>query len=349
MRELSAKEKLVLWGLVKYPLLSDQALGIKLNISQSTLTAIKKKLERENYYRDLRIPYLEKLGGELLIATYTKFISALSLQQRLRVSSRIRKTYSEVFYALSDPAQGISLQISKDYTTVKKWSEELENIYSEHGVLSNTGIVILPFPFKLSSFVNFFDFSPLLEEIFEIAGEKGIKLKKFEMKRIKLTSIQKKVYSGLIKYPELSDVALSKKINVSRFTTARWRKTFEGKLMKTIRIVSLEKLDFKILGFLHMKLNLNLSKKDKLKLSKAITKLRSPIFMVVGGNDALALMPFRDFNDFKKITNAFAELSEISEVLKEEPIILLFSIPETKIIKEYSFDRIVEKFIVAHL
>lgn len=347
MEELAQKEKLVLWGLIKYPLLSDLALSIKLNISQTTLTAIKKRLGSKKYYRDLRIPYLERLGGELLIGTYSKFISALSLQQRLRVSSRIRKTHNEVFYALSDPLQGISLQISKDYTTVKKWSEDLENIYSKHAILSDVGIVIVPFPFKLSSFVNFFDFSPLLEEVFGIASKKEIKLKNLEMEQVKLTPTQKKVYYGLIKYPELSDIALADKLRVSRFTIARLKKIFEGKLMKTVRVANLEKLDFKILAFLYMRLSLNLSKEDKLNFCKAITKLRSPIFMVVGNNDSLALTPFKDFDDYKKITNAFAEINEISNVLKEEPVILLFSLPETKVIKEYSFDKIVEKFLSA--
>lgn len=342
--ELSAKEKLLLWGLVKYPMLNDRELSAKLKIKQSTLAFIKRKLRNENYYRTLRLPYLEKLGAELLIATYAKFISALSLNQRLKVSSRVQKAYSEIFYALSDPSQGISLQISKDYTTVKKWCEELEKIYSWHSVLSNTGVVILPFPFKLISFVNFFDFSPLLEELFELPKKEGIKLIKLDVKEEKFSSTERKVYYGLIKWPELNDKKLAEKLNISRATISALKRYFEGRVMKTIRVINLEKLNLRILAFLYFKFRSNLNENDRLKFTRAITKLRSPIFMVIGSNDALALMPLRDFNDYKKITNSFAEISDISDNLREEIVTLLFSIPESKVIKEYSFDELVMKF-----
>ena len=45
---LTDKEKIVLWGLCRYPLLNDEELSSKLNLKRSTLTAIKNRLKTKN-------------------------------------------------------------------------------------------------------------------------------------------------------------------------------------------------------------------------------------------------------------------------------------------------------------
>ena len=59
---LTGREKLVLWGLCRYPLLNDEELAKKLDLKRSTLTAIKNRLKGKGWFSLNYIPNFRKLG-----------------------------------------------------------------------------------------------------------------------------------------------------------------------------------------------------------------------------------------------------------------------------------------------
>ena len=59
---LSEKEKVVLYGLSKYPNYTDKLLSKKLNLKHSTVTAIRHRLHKNEYFRKLIIPKLQNMG-----------------------------------------------------------------------------------------------------------------------------------------------------------------------------------------------------------------------------------------------------------------------------------------------
>ena len=63
---LTEKEKIVLWGLCRHPLLNDEELSGKLNLKRSTLTAIKNRLKGKGWFGLRYIPNFHKLGCEFL-------------------------------------------------------------------------------------------------------------------------------------------------------------------------------------------------------------------------------------------------------------------------------------------
>ena len=71
--ELTNKEKLMLYGLVRYPGLTDKKLSEKLNLKHSTVTSIRHRLRKNKYFRTLKIPMLQNMGCEMLVAIYSSF------------------------------------------------------------------------------------------------------------------------------------------------------------------------------------------------------------------------------------------------------------------------------------
>jgi PAS domain S-box-containing protein len=59
---LTNKEQVVLWGLCRHPLLNDVELAKVLKLKRSTLTAIKNRLNKGNWFRLIYVPNFNKLG-----------------------------------------------------------------------------------------------------------------------------------------------------------------------------------------------------------------------------------------------------------------------------------------------
>jgi hypothetical protein len=69
---LSKKEKLVLYGLVKYPTYNDKNLSSILNISRQTISSVRKRFSRDGILRKRYIPNIVKLGLEVVVFAHVR-------------------------------------------------------------------------------------------------------------------------------------------------------------------------------------------------------------------------------------------------------------------------------------
>ena len=86
--EFTKKEKLMLYGLVKYPQLTDNELSKKLDLKHSTVTSIRHRLKENEYLRKLIIPKLQSMGCEMLVAIYTNFSPLIPLLERVEITGK---------------------------------------------------------------------------------------------------------------------------------------------------------------------------------------------------------------------------------------------------------------------
>ncbi|KAA0002453.1 MAG: hypothetical protein FE043_04135 [Thermoplasmata archaeon] len=70
---LSEHEKRVFYGLINHPEESDKKIGEILNVSRHTVSKMRKKFEREGYFKTVRIPDLNKLGFEILAFYHIRY------------------------------------------------------------------------------------------------------------------------------------------------------------------------------------------------------------------------------------------------------------------------------------
>ena len=96
--ELTNKEKLMLYGLVRHPGLTDKKLSEKLNLKHSTVTSIRHRLRKNKYFRTLKIPMLQNMGCEMLVAIYSSFSPLIPLEERVKITGETIEVFDEIFF-----------------------------------------------------------------------------------------------------------------------------------------------------------------------------------------------------------------------------------------------------------
>jgi len=339
---LSENEKTILYNLIKYPLFNNRELSEKLGFKLSTVTACRRRLKEKGFFSTVRIPITTNIGCEIMSIAFAQFISTLSLNERLKLGSKLDIEHPDVFWMMSEPSQGMTLQFSKNYSDAKERIKKIEEIYGEHKYLGDTGITLLPFSLKLTNIINFFDYTFLLRRLFNIKDKKTIS--GFKGEKIKLNENEKKIYHALIKYPELSDRDLAKKTGTSRFTISRMREKFEGKIMRTVNIPDMKKLGLKIVALIHMGFNITTSSDTRKRVTTDMLD-QGAVFLLLEHVSCLAIIPFENFDCYRIYMNNFSKKYREYDILVEEPKILLFSVSESRFPKKHVYAPLVKKVL----
>ena len=345
---LTEKDKMILYGLVRYPLLNNRELSEILGLKQSTVTVIHRKLKERGYVKTVRIPLLQEFGCEILAVTYGTFSSSVPLKTRLQMSKKVADRQDEIFWAISESTQGISFQLSKNYTNVKRNIEELEKVYRKENLTREPSISLLIFPFEMTKIINYFDYTVLLKHAFGIEDEieENTDSKKKIIGNTNLNDGEKHIYHSLIKYPQLSDKKLAELINVSRYKVARERKKFEENfLIRTIKIVDLQKIGFEILALNHIMFDTNISSERKEKGIKTLIDNNQPILMLAGEMDGVSLVPYKSFENFRECSGEIADINKRYGLFSKEARSLLFSTKTMTFINNHDYSHITHKIL----
>lgn len=343
--ELSKTEKLTLWGLVQFPETANKAIAGKLDLKPSTFSQAKKRLLEKGYYSTVRVPMLQSLGYELLYFSYGRLNPLIPFEMRIGVDMELNGRIGGNVFAVSDHSQAVSLALSKSYVDFQINKETIETAYSHSGLIDAGGFGYALFPFKLSHILKYFEFGPLLKRAFDIdAEDPGGSAIGFSSGNAPLTGVEKKVYYGLVKYPEFSDARLSSTLKVSRNAVARCRKRFtEEGLIKTIRIPDLRKIGFEIFAYSHAKFNPRTSLSTREKGIKLVMDEPSFIFMVSSNLESAQLAVARNFEEYQRVRSDLIKFYRKHEFLLHEPAMLLFSIPTMRVLKNHDYSPLVKK------
>jgi DNA-binding CsgD family transcriptional regulator len=205
------------------------------------------------------------------------------------------------------------------------------------------------FPFEISKIYRFFDFSPLLLKSFNLDVVSTEKIKNIGFltgKHINLTAREKKIYCNIVKYPEISDKELAKKIGISRHTVSRLRKNFEKDfLIRRINLPNLKKLGFEILTTYHIRYNPsnhpNMDKDDTTALMSDST-----IVMASRMFETFMLSIHTDFDDYNRDTTRIMQILKENKWISKNPEIRTHSLNELVYIKDFVFTPISKKILM---
>lgn len=350
---LNENERLVLYGIVRHPGLSDKELADRLGLKQSTVTSIRRRLNRQRYFFSItRVPNLARLGAELITVTSMIFDPSLSNDKRLRVMERLAREQDEVVWSISEPGQSVTVQIARSYTDVKRNIDEMEEQFTSHDIIGKTGIVSRTFPLELCDRLVMFDFAPLLRHYFEIDLEADVSGGGWAFADLKnggtgapdFTKTEREVFLGLVQHPALSDIELSEKIDVSRYTIGRLRNRFEEDgLIERHYIPDLLKLGFELMVFGHAKFNLRIPPKERTDVIDSLLDIQPSIFVVKNHVECATIDVYKDFEDFRRTVGRFNTIYQERGLFTDQPDRLLFSIPVNKTVKEYEYLPITQK------
>ena len=345
--ELTNKEKLTLYGLVKYPVLTDKKLSEKLDLKHSTVTSIKHRLKNNEYFRNLIVPRLQNIGCEMLVVIYTNFSPLIPLEERVEITGRTIEVFEEIFFSVGEQDKGFSLSLSKDYATIGRINDIRTQTFGGRGLLEEEYPSMVVFPFEISKIYRFFDFETLLKKTFKIKSdeEEIINIAFSNKYNINFSDTEKNVFCMIISYPEMSDNDIGREIGVSRHTVSRLRRSFEEKnLVRQLCLPNLQKLGFEILVFTHIRFdprNPPNFENDE----TSILMSDSTIFFATRRFEAVMISIYRDYDDYKSDMMKIMQLLKENHWIAQDPIIKSYGLNTMVFIKEFKFASIASKIV----
>ena len=350
--ELTKNEKLMIYGLSKYPNFTDKKLSEKINLKHSTVTSIRHRLKENEFYRSFNIPRLQNMGCKMLVVIYSNFSPIVPLEERVKITGKTIEVFDEIFFSAGVQDKGFSLSLAKNYASIGKINDIRTKTFGGRGLLEDEYPNMIVFPFEISKIYRFFDYAPLLKNNFNLDLKLDENFKNIDFKseeNIILTNSEKNIYCMLIQYPELQDREIGEKIGVSRHTVSRVRRNFEEKdLIRKINLPNLKKLGFEILTFSHIKFDPRNSpnmEKDEasLLLSNSTILMASRMF------EAFMLSAHLNYDDYNKDKTRVMQILKEKKWIAKDPKILTYSLNELIVIKDFRFAPIAKKIIGCEL
>jgi len=342
---LTSKEQTVFYGLVKFPELNDQKLSRKLKIKRSTVTAIRNKLRRQNFYKPIAIPHFKLLGCELMTIIWGRSSNPAPLKEKMKIPAIRRAMQApETVFQIATDNEFFALLIFKNFTEFKKMEGEHMQVYKKYsGEERNVNIV--HFPFETSEIISLFDYSSILEKLLKIEfrDERRQQKSKISKPQIKLKEKEKTVLGALIKYPELNDKEIAEKINTTRQTFSK----IKSRLIKQGAIRPVNEPNFNKIGcelFVNMHIRFNaLINPDKRMLLLKKSKEKCPVmFDVESSTEELCFGIFEDYLSFKIAQDALEKVYKQNNLLLKEHVTMVIPLQQIKFQKS-DFISITEK------
>jgi hypothetical protein len=276
-----------------------------------------------------------------------------TLKERLQLSKKLWLTTPEHFYIISESNQAIVLSIARNITDFEERFEDITQIYKEYEFFEGRGFTTILFPFNLFRIFSFFDYAPFLKRYFNLDIQNSstndhlvTKKVKSQVKGHNLTKLEKKVYFELVRNPEYSDYKIAEVAGCSRHTVSRMKTDFyNSKLMRTTRIINLEKLGLGILAFVHSRFNPKTTIDERKNYIQKIVDLQTPIFNVSRRLEGVMLTPFRNFTEYQDIHGEVTRFSAREQILQEDPTTMLISIPRMTVLKDHENAQLVKKVL----
>ena len=346
--ELTVKERLMLYGMVKHPELTDKQLSGKLDLKHSTVTSIRHRLRENEYYRKLIIPRLQNMGCKMLVAIYTNFSPLIPLEERVAITGEAIEVFEEIFLSVGEQDKGFSLSLSKDYATIGRINDIRTQTFGGRGLLEEEYPNTVMFPFEISKIYRFFDFAPLMKSSFklDLEGDEEVRDVSFkEEDSIVLSDTEKNVYCMMVSYPEMSDSDIGREIGVSRHTVSRLKKKFkENNVFRKISLPNLQRLGFEILTFYHIKFDPrnspNMENDDAAGLmSDSTILLASRMF------ESIMISVYSDYDDYKADRTRIMQFLKENKWIAEDPMIRSYGLNTMVFIKDFKFAPIAHKIV----
>jgi DNA-binding MarR family transcriptional regulator len=346
--ELTTKEKLVLYGLVKYPELTDRTLSEKLNLKHSTVTSIRHRLKENEYLRKLIIPKLQSMGCEMLVAIYSHFSPLIPLLERVEITGKTIEVFPEIFFSVGEQDKGFSLSLSQDYATIGRINDIRTQTFGGRGLLEEEYPNLVVFPFEISKIYRFFNFAPLLRGSFNLDIEPETEFEKIKFDKeenIAFSDTEKNVYCMLVSYPELSDYDIGRDLGVSRHTVSRLRRKFEeNNLMSKVILPNFVKLGFEILAFYHIIFDpRNPPNMDDDEVASLMSD--STVFFACRQFESVMISVYQDYDDYKTDMMKIMQLLKENQWIAEDPHIRTYSLSTMVFIKDFKFAPITSKIV----
>ncbi len=327
-----------MYGLVRWPGFSDVELAEELGLSRTTVTVVRRRLEKKGLVSTHYVPDFRRAGCELLAALYGEFGGDVKSKADV-LREALLDGVSSVFYMVKAGGRHLSLGAAENLTKVMENITAHHRIHHESGYLTDKRHNYIFFPLDYTRIHRYFDYAPLLAEEF------GIKHEDKHEETIRNgewnpTRRERKVFKALVEHPKATDAAVAKHAGVSRQTVNTLRNKFlQQGLLHPIRIPDAGKLGYGLLAFTHLHMSPHRTAKEREQHAEKILEDASHILKVAGDLETVMLSIHRDYGGFKKSHEKV--LTHYKDMLSDDPVVHLYPLDEAEHILHHSYGNVV--------
>lgn len=233
---LMDREKIVLWGFCRWPLLNDEELARKLELKRSTLTAIRNRLSGKGWFSLKYIPNFAKLGCEFAGV----FSGTTSGGRSRKLDLRLLKKTPWVILNNYQDEKFFGIFVSDKYVEFRRF---LEMFGEENSEALKVGFSENSFFYDLENF-ELRDFSGVVNSLFDLGRNEKAKVFDFKGEVGELNVNEKRVLHAMTLNPEMSSSEIAKKVWISKPTVIKIRNRLIDEGFVYVVVVP----DFKKLG-----------------------------------------------------------------------------------------------------
>jgi len=351
IESLSPKEKSTFYGLVSSPSSSDRQLSEQTGLKISTVTAIRNRLRRQGCFRTVRIPHLERIGGELLVVSYTRLNPLRPKDEMQRVLRDVAGGAEDVFFAFADQFGMLAFSLCRNYTDAWTGAERIPQMLSDRGALSpdRSRPEVSLFPLDQTRFLRFFDFSGFLGASLGLehggaAAQPNLRTDSAPPRR--LTRLEKKIYLGLTRYPELSDNGVAKRIGAARQSVSKLRKRFESeRLLVQAQMPDMLRMGAEMISVAWYEFGPGVSLSMRRKGMEWSLRELPAVFQLAGIHDGMAILLERRFEDLQRHLAEAARFYMEKGLLRQPPRIINLAVGDVIVAKDFSFGPAVKRIL----
>lgn len=309
--KLTSKEKLVLYGLARYPGLSDIDLASLIDVDRSTIFKSKRKFRDWQLIRLLNVPSAGALGAEILSVVFMRF--APGVDGRESISEWVLNP-SCVFCAAT-ATDASSLVCSRNLTEFKRRSESILSRYQKSGVLEDFRCVHLCV--ELAGYQ--YNVPAAVSEIFGLdrrdvpPGPVSL----MPSDAAKMSEKDRLTLYAFVRYPGLSDLELSKRTGISRPTISGKRsRFFDANILLREAHVEWQRICCELMCFYHLRMRQDLGQQDA---GSLLSMMGAQLFYYMQPGDVCGAMLSSSYSDLKDGLDAFVNSAFEMDLIDGRP------------------------------
>lgn len=336
--KLTSKERLVLYGLARYPELSDIDLASKIGVDRSTIFKSKRKFRDWQLIKLLNVPSGEAVGAEVLTTVTIRFKPTAPFEVRRKTpafDSWINQP--KCVSHISTDTDAVSVFYSRSLTDFKTSTDPFIDEYFGNNFIED--ISYAHFPFQLSRYSA--DAALAVDRIFELGRNDPMQdlfPNKPTPEESKLTDKDKLTLYAFVKYPMLSDLELSRRTGISRPTISGKRtKFFQSGLLSREAYVDWQKICCELMSFYHVQIRHGHDVEDLNLVYNAFRRVGAPLYSYLQPGEIFGSFLSTGYPQLK--SNMDAEMRTLAEqgLITQRPTLTIMPLREIKITKiDYS-------------
>lgn len=343
--KLTSKERLVLYGLARYPGLSDIDLASKVGVDRSTIFKSKRKFRDSQLIKLLNVPSGMAVGAEIMTVVFANFkpIASQEVRNRERTSKEWLNHPNCVFHISSD-TDSVSMLYFRSLTDFRSSFDPLIDDFRDKDFIDD--ISCLHYPFQLTDFS--YDVAFAVDSTFDLNRtdiSNTIVAEDAAARTPKFTEKDKLVLYAFVKYPGLSDLELSRRTGISRPTISGKRnKFFQNGMLSREAYIDWEKLGCELLSFFHINVRPKATRSDLFNVHNSLGRIGAPLFSLLQPGSAMGAFLSHSYPELKR--NMDVEMRALAEqgLIDDGPRHVIIPLREIKV-KKISYSPMVREML----